>query len=523
MFTLLRAVFLLVSLVLVAGCTTRHQSAPDKAPWTSMTILQLQEEMGAGRLTSEALTDFYLRRIQAEDGAYNSVITTNPVALDIARQRDEERKAGQLRGPLHGIPILIKDNIETLDMPTTAGSLAFANMQTGRDATLTANLRNAGAVILGKTNLSEWANMRSERSSSGWSAVGGQTRNPHDPSRTPCGSSSGSGAAVAAGFAVAAIGTETNGSITCPASMNGVVGMKPTVGLVSRFGVVPISHTQDTAGPMTASVMDAAIILAAMQSEDPRDSATREEGITRTGLSDITKTPLSQVRLGWVHSSATRHESVAALEASLIEALKAADVDITDKLSHSPYDGFWNDTYTVLLYEFKHTLNHYLTDLPVADRVKTLESLIAFNQQNREREMPYFMQEIFVKAQEKGTLDEPEYQQALSAVRRETQSGINQLLDDNSADVLIAITRGPAWSIDVVNGDNGSGGVSTYPAVAGYPHITLPLGKVHGLPVGLSVMGKKGDDATVMAIAYQLEAWLRSNPMPEIGARPPAQ
>ncbi len=489
--------------------------------WTQQdTIYQLQQKMQQQQLSAVQLTQFYLDKIATQDAQYNSVIAVNPDALAIAQAMYKELKNGQVRSPLHGIPIILKDNIETQDMPTTAGSLALQNNQTKRDATLSKNLRDAGAIILAKANLSEWANIRSERSSSGWSAVGGQTKNPHDVTRSACGSSSGSGAVIAANFAVAAVGTETNGSITCPASITGVVGVKPTVGLVSRSGIVPISHTQDTAGPMTKNVTDAAILLQYMSSEDDTDSATKDYDFKRNVnyLADKKRSAkaLSQLKLGLLQSSATSHEAVAALETALVELLEAQSVPLTKELQHKPYDGFWSDTYTVLLFELKHTLNHYLANLPNPLNQLTLEKLIQFNRDNKEQEMRFFQQEIFEKAQQKDSLKNPDYQQALSKIRNETRSSINQKMDEHQLDALIAITRGPAWKIDKINGDHASGGVSTYSAVSGYPHITIPLGKVFGLPIGLSIMGKANQEQQLFEIAYALEQLLKESPVPDV-------
>ncbi|MEE4246129.1 MAG: amidase [Kangiellaceae bacterium] len=481
-------------------------------------IVQLHQRLIDKEFSVTELTQFYLDRIAQENSKYNAVIMTNPKALEIAKQLDAELAAGNNRGLLHGIPILLKDNIETIEMPTTAGSVVLKNNITNRDATITSNLRKAGAVILGKANLSEWANFRSERSSSGWSAIGGQTKNPHDVSRTTCGSSSGSGAAVAANLAVAAIGTETNGSITCPSAMNGVVGIKPTVGLASRFGIVPISHTQDTAGPMTKHVIDASIILQAMSSQDSNDSRTSDETIKRftyyPDTADFTlanaKKVLSATKIGLMESSATRHEQVKAIEERLVSALKADQVTVTDKLKHSPYKAFYGDTYDVLLYEFKHDLNEYFAGLPNEFNTLTLEQAIEINKQQADVEMPYFQQEIFIKSQEKDDISSEDYQTKLANIRKATRDdGIDKVFKEQSVDVLIAISRGPAWKIDKINGDSGTGGVSTFSAVSGYPHITIPLGKLHGLPIGISLMGQAGDDQKLIELALYLEAYIK--------------
>jgi amidase len=476
-------------------------------------IQELQAAMDAGRLSAELLTVHFLEQIAARNAELNAVISVNPEAPVAARALDAERARGELRGALHGIPILIKDNIETRELPTTAGSLALADNHTGRDAPVVARLREAGAVILGKTNLSEWANFRSERSSSGWSAVGGQGRNPHDTSRSPCGSSSGSGIAVAAGLAVAALGTETDGSVTCPASVNGIVGIKPTLGLVSRTGIVPISHTQDTAGPMTRNVADAAILLAVMAGPDPLDAAT-QHGRTAFELDDVGAANgrgLQGRRIGVLRSAEGYHEGVEALLRRAMAALRAGGASIVDDLAFAPYDGFDDDSYDVLLYEFKHDLDAYLAGLPNALNDLTLEALIRFNEQHAAAEMAYFQQEVFVKAQAKGPLTEEAYTGALARVGRATrQDGIDRLLREHRLDALIVPTCDPAWTIDLINGDNwGVDGFSTYPAVAGYPHLTLPMGEVHGLPVGLSFTGAAFSEGALIDMASALERALR--------------
>jgi amidase len=472
-------------------------------------IPELQAAMDAGRFSAEVLTRHFLAQIVARNAELNAVISVNPEAPAAARALDAERARGELRGPLHGVPILVKDNIETRELPTTAGSLALQDNHTGRDAAVVARLRDAGAVILGKTNLSEWANFRSERSSSGWSAVGGQGRNPHDTSRSPCGSSSGSGIAVAAGLAVAALGTETDGSVTCPASVNGIVGIKPTVGLVSRSGIVPISHSQDTAGPMTRNVADAAILLAAMAGPDPRDPATQRAGAAFE-LGDAGApggSGLQGRRIGVLRSTFGYHEGVEALLRRAIAALRAAGASIVDDLELAPYDGFDDDSYDVLLYEFKHDLDAYLSGLPNALDSLTLEALIRFNEKHAAAEMAYFQQEIFVKSQAKGPLTEEAYTGALARIQRATrQDGIDRLMREHRLDALIVPTCDPAWTIDLVNGDHwGVDGFSSYPAIAGYPHLTLPMGDVHGLPVGLSFTGSAFSERALIDMALTFE------------------
>ncbi|WP_164503570.1 amidase [Pleionea sediminis] len=521
--SLLRLCYLFITITIIASCT-HHKTSDNKTSklelWTqSETILQLQERMKQNEFTSVELTQFYLDKIKSQDNKFNSVIAINNDAIKTAQQLDKERQLGKVRSPLHGIPVAVKDNIETLDMPTTAGSLALENNVTKRDATFIKNLRDAGAIIIAKTNLSEWANIRSERSSSGWSAIGGQTKNPTDVTRSPCGSSSGSGAVIVANFAIAAIGTETNGSITCPASVTGVVGVKPSVGLVSRFRVIPISHTQDTAGPMAKNVTDATILLHYMSSEDPKDPFTINKDIERNQELVTLENPsfsFKELRLGVVNSSASDHEAVKALEDSLLQRLQELEVSLKLNMQHTPYEGFWADTYSVLLFEFKHNINEYLKSLPNSLNSLTLEKLIEFNIDNKEQEMKYFQQEIFEKAQDKGPISSKSYLTALEKIRKETQASINNKINHNKLDALIAITRGPAWKIDKVNGDHVVGGVSTYSAVSGFPHITIPLGKIYGLPIGLSIMGTDYSESKLLKIAYQIEQELKRKPLKEI-------
>ncbi|QTH64145.1 amidase [Psychrosphaera ytuae] len=482
---------------------------------STQSIAEIQDAYLKGELSVSRLTQFYLDKIKREDHKYNSVIALNPNVLTVAENQDKALAQYNKQNipALFGVPILLKDNIESFELPTTAGSLALINNNTKRDATLTANLRKNGALILGKTNLSEWANFRSERSSSGWSAVGGQTKNPHDVSRTPCGSSSGSGAAVAANLAIAAIGTETNGSITCPAAVNGVVGVKPTVGLVSRFGVVPISPSQDTAGPMTKNVADAKRILFAMQGMDTKDIET-----TQSGLKKVSKVaapvPLEGLRLGVVYSSAEQHEQVADIMKQAQLLLKQHGVELVIDLKFESYDGFWADSYTQLLREFKTSINHYFSSLPsdIPNELNslTLEGLIEFNQQNAEREMPFFQQEIFVKSQATEGMNTQRYKNLKSKLKRVTgKENIDALLKKHKLDALIAVTRGPAWKIDKINGDHSNGGVSSFSAISGYPHITIPMAKLHSLPIGISVMTGFADDEKALNIAASLETVLQ--------------
>ena len=476
-------------------------------------ILELQNLMAQEKLSSLELTQFYLQQIKKHNPELKAVISLNPKALTIARALDAERKQGKVKGLLHGIPVMVKDNIETKSMATTAGSLALKDNYTNRDATLVKNLKDSGAIILAKTNLSEWANFRSERSSSGWSGVGGQTRNPIDLNRSPCGSSSGSAAVVAGNLAVAAVGTETNGSITCPSSLTGLVGIKPTVGLVSRYGVVPISHTQDTAGPMTKSVTDTAILLAAMQGEDKNDSATTDSkfNFKDNYLNSKKYKSLKGLRIGLLESRVKPHEGVDAVYDHAIDKLKQSGAILVPDLKLARYEGFGQDTYSILLYEFKQGLNQYLAELPNKLNHLTLEKLIQFNRNHADQEMPFFKQEIFLKAQAKGPLSDSDYIETLKKIKNTTaKEGLDKLVKENNLDIIITPTLGPAWSIDQINGGQYTGGYSTFSAVSGYPHLTLPMGKVHHLPIGLSVIGLSKEDAKVIQIALSIESVLKN-------------
>jgi amidase len=458
-----------------------------------------------------------LERITRWNDELNVVITLAPDVMQQAAVLDLERDAGNVRSPLHGVPVLVKDNIETRDMPTTAGSLALIENDTGRDAPLVARLREAGLLVTGKSNLSEWANFRSERSSSGWSGAGGQARNPHDPMRSPCGSSSGSGAAVAAGMVPLAVGTETNGSIICPASVNGIVGIKPTVGLISRRGIVPISHSQDTAGPMAASVSDAAHLLTIMAGADPEDPATlaAAQYFDRDYAEYLKIDGLEGKRIGVVRSLAGFHEGVDRALNQAVADLEKAGAEVVDELELPAYpEGFQQAAYDVLLYEFKHDLNQYLAGLPGAPGQLDLQKLIEFNRQNADREMQWFQQEIFLKSQEKGDLQSDEYLAALQTVQSFSRSGIDALLAEHDLDLLVSPSNTPAWMIDLVVGDRWLGSSSSFPARAGYPHITVPMGFVHGLPVGLSFYSTGWSEPVLIEAAYAYEQASRR-------ARPP--
>lgn len=483
------------------------------------TIAELQTEMAAGRLTSTRLAEYFLARIAAVDRSgptLNSVIEINPEALAIAGRLDEERRTKGPRGPLHGIPVLLKDNIDTADaMLTTAGSLALANSRPRQDAFIVTRLRDAGALILGKTNLSEWANFRSTRSSSGWSGRGGQTRNAYAPDRNPCGSSSGSGVAIAAGLAVVAVGTETDGSIVCPSAVNGIVGIKPTLGLVSRSGIIPISASQDTAGPMARTIADAAALLTAIMGADANDSASA--ALNNRTLANFTESmradSLKGVRIGVARDLSGFHEGADVVLGQAIASLTAAGAVIVDPANLDLSKTLSDDEFTTLLYEFKDGLNRYLATRP--DAPQTLAQLIVFNEREREREMPYFGQELFLQAEAKGPLTDRKYRTARDRARTAAgRDGIDATLTKYKLDAIIAPTVGPAWTTDLVNGDRVLGGSSQAPAVAGYPHVTVPAGHVHNLPVGISFIGPAWSDAKLIGYAYAFEAASRARRAP---------
>ena len=499
-----------------AGTAAQAPTAPPAVPPFELdeaTIADLQKKMSEGALTARQVAERYLARIEAidrEGPALNSVIELNPDALAIADALDRERKEKGARGRLHGIPVLVKDNIDTADrMRTSAGSLALAESITPRDAFVVERMRAAGAVILGKTNLSEWANFRSMRSTSGWSGRGGQTRNPYALDRNPCGSSSGSGTAASANLCAAAIGTETDGSIVCPSNASGLVGIKPTVGLVSRSGIVPISVSQDTAGPMARTVADAAALLTAIAAVDPRDRATTRQA--RRAAPDYTTFldpgGLRGARLGVVRKMFGRNERVQGLTEAAIDALKQQGAAIIDPVVLTTQGKFDDAEFEVLLYEFKDGLNTYLASLGATVPVRSLGELIAYNEAHREREMPFFGQGIFIDAQKKGPLTTPAYLEARAACRRLSRTlGIDALLAKHRLDALVAPTGDPAFLIDHVNGDHFTGGgASTPSAVAGYPHVTVPMGFVSGLPVGLSFMGGAWSEPTLITLAYAYE------------------
>ena len=479
-----------------------------------LTVADLQQSMTSGKYTARQLVDLYSRRIDEIDRrgpTLRSVIVVNPDARSIADALDAERKSKGPRGPLHGIPILIKDNIDTADkMATTAGSLALQGWIAPRDAFVVERLRAAGAVILGKTNLSEWANFRSTKSSSGWSAVGGQVKNPYVLDRNACGSSSGTGTAIAANLAVAGIGTETDGSIVCPSSLTALVGVKPTVGLVSRAGIIPISKTQDTAGPMTRTVADAAAVLSALAMEDRRDAATTTAA-ARRGRTDYTKglrlDALKGARIGVPRKRYFGYSPKAdAVVEEAIRVLKAQGAVVVDP-ADIPTAALLEDCeFEILLYEFKDGLNTYLKELGANARVRSLEDLIAFNKRETSREMPHFGQEIFEMAQKKGPLTTLAYRRAMATCRARSRTlGIDAVMTKHRLDALVAPTVSPAWPIDLVNGDHYMGSSSTPAAVAGYPSITVPAGFVNELPVGISFFGRPWSEAKLLSLAYSFE------------------
>jgi len=492
----------------------RGLAAPTIAPFAlqEATVADLQAGMRSGRYTARTLCEYYLGRIEDLDGrgpALHSVIEVNPDAPRIAQELDAERKAKGPRGPLHGIPVLVKDNVATADrMATTAGSLALLGAKPPVDAFVVQRLRAAGAVLLGKANLSEWANFRSSNSSSGWSARGGQCRNPYALDRSPCGSSSGTAAGIAANFAAVGVGTETDGSIVCPSSACSLVGIKPTLGLVSRSGIVPIAHSQDTAGPMARTVSDAAILLGALAGADARDAAT---AAAPPSVPDYTRfldpKGLEGARIGVARTKLFGyHLATDAVVNRALELMRHAGAVIVDP-ADIPHLGEYDDAeLTVLLYEFKADLNRYLAEFAPGAAVKTLQDVIDFNERNRDREMPYFGQDLFVKAQEKGPLTDQAYRDALDKCGKlGGEEGLKAVLQQHKLDAVVAPTGNPAWPIDFIDGDHFLGGSSTPAAVAGFPHVTVPAGYVLGLPVGLSFIGAPWSEGTLVKLAYAYE------------------
>jgi len=496
----------------MGGATTDAASAAGAAAGArEPTVAGLQEAMVRGTLSSVQLVRRYLARIELIDRhgpQLRSVLEVNPQAPEIAAALDAERRAKGARGPLHGIPVLVKDNIASGDrMSTSAGSLALANARAPRDATVVARLREAGAVILGKTNLSEWANLRCSHSTSGWSGRGGLTLNPYALDRNPSGSSSGSAVAVAAGLAPLAVGTETDGSIVSPGSICGLVGIKPTVGLLSRHGIVPISRTQDTPGPMACTVADAATLLGAMAGADPLDSATQAAPpVVPDFLKALDRKALEGARLGLVRASYTGLDPVDALIDAAVAQLKELGATVIDPVELPETKKYADAELDVLLYEMKAGLNEYLPEFAPGAPVRTLADVIAFNERERARELRLFSQDLLEKAQAKGGLDEPAYQDALALCRRLARvEGIDRALAEQRLDALIAPTGAPAWLTDLVDGDNPEASFSTPAAVAGYPHVTVPAGFVAGLPVGLSFVGSAFTEPKLIGYAYAYE------------------
>jgi len=490
------------------------------------TVADLQQGMESGRWTARSITEAYLARIDALDRRgpeLRSVIETNPEALAIADSLDAERRSSGPRGPLHGIPVAIKDNIDTHDqMTTTAGSLALEGSIPPQDSFVAAKLREAGAILLAKANMSEWAYWRGLRASSGWSGRGGQCRNPYALDRNPCGSSSGSGVAASANLAALTIGTETGGSIMCPSSINGIVGIKPTVGLWSRSGIIPISHSQDTAGPMTRTVRDAAILLGALTGVDPRDRATAaSEGKSRTDYTEFLDAgALKGARIGVARNFPGFADRVLALFDRALEDMKREGAVLIDPANVPNMDNgtvFAELPTLVLDFEFKAGINAYLESLGPGARMKSLEDLIAFNENNRDQEMPFFGQERFLTSQARGPLTDPEYVSAVTTIQRMTrEEGIDALAREHQLDAIVAPTSGPAWLTDHVLGDRLDGGFSAGPAaIAGYPDITVPMGFISGLPVGISFFGPAWTEPKLLGIAYAYEQATKHRKPPE--------
>jgi len=477
-----------------------------------ITIGELQDGMKSGKFTARSIAEKYLARIAAVDKSgpmVNSVIETNPDALEIAEALDKERKEKGVRGPLHGIPVLIKDNIATADrMQTTAGSLALVGSKPPADAFIAQKLRAAGAVILGKTNLSEWANIRSNHSISGWSGRGGQTKNPYALDRNPCGSSSGTGAGISANLATIGIGTETDGSIVCPSSANGLAGIKPTVGLVSRSRIIPISHSQDTAGPMCRTVRDAAILLGALTGMDPSDRATAaSDGKSFQDYTQFLNADgLRGARIGVLRKAFGFNPAVDKLMDGALEVMKKQGATLVDPVEIETSGKFGETEFLGFMYELKADLNAYLAWLGPNAPVKTLKDVIEFNEKNAAKEMPYFGQENFLKAEEKGPLSAKEYVEAMAKNRELAgKQGIDATMDKHKLDAIVAPTGGPAWLTDIVNGDSFGGGSSEFAAVAGYPNVNVVAGFSYGLPVGISFFGRAWSEPVLIKLAYAFE------------------
>lgn len=497
-------------LALFASLVVISQTAYAKVDVIQMSASEQAAKIATGEITSAEIVSAYINRIEKMDRQgprVQAVLALNPNALAQAKQKDQQVKAGNPLGMLHGVPVLVKDNVETSELATTAGSLALQNNLTMRDAPIIARLKAEGAIILGKTNLSEWANFRDNDSISGWSAMGGQTRNPHSLDRTPCGSSSGSGAAIASQFAPLAIGTETNGSIICPSTMNGIVGHKPTVGLLSRTHIVPISVTQDTAGPMTRTVEDAALMLTAMAGTDPKDGATEMADFKKSNYVSGLNDSIKGKRIGVLRSTQSSHEAIITALDDAIAVLKSQGAEIVEIDAFEMPDGFWDKSLTLLLVEFKHELNKYLASTPDTVATRSLKDLIAFNNAS-DRQLALFDQSLFVDAENTKGYNE-EYEEIVTFLADATRkNGIDKLLKDNNVDLLIAPSQTPAFLIDPVYGDSfpgGFAGAGYLAAIAGYPHTTVPMGEMKGLPFGLSFIGAAYSDAMLLNVAYKYE------------------
>jgi len=513
-----RALPALLFATLLGACQTSGPQAADAAVPAEADVASLQSAMAAGTLSAVAITEHYLARIALLDPLLRAVLEVNPDALTIAAALDAERQAGQVRSPLHGIPVLLKDNIDTADrLHTTAGSLALLDAPVpASDAFLVRRLREAGAVILGKTNMSEWANFRSTNSSSGWSSRGGQTLNPYDLSRTPCGSSSGSAVALAADFAVLAVGTETDGSIVCPASHNSIVGIKPSLGLISRAGIIPIAHSQDTAGPMARTVRDAALLLNALVAEDVQDEITTNLR-TRTPLdytAFLRADGLSGKRIGVMRQSFGRNAALDAMMETQLQVMRDAGAEVFD-IAINPARSFGPAETRVLLFEFKNDLENYLYERGTAQQ--SLADLIAFNEANAATVMPHFGQELFLQAQETTGLGNADYLSALGYTKAYSQSSLNAVIQDLELDALVAPTNSVGWPVDPA-GDQTQGYVSSasLPAVSGYPNITVPAGYLQGFPIGLSFMGRQYSEPSLIAIAYAYEQATQARQAPTL-------
>jgi amidase len=506
----MRGLWVGLAALAMAACATPPGPATDALAERS--LAELSEDLAAGRTTSVALVQGYLDRIERIDRSgptLQSVISLNPEALAQARMLDTERAAGRSRGPLHGVPVLLKDNIESRELPTTAGSLALAGNMTGRDAPMAARLREAGAILLGKTNLSEWANFRSTRSISGWSAVGGITRNPYALDRNTCGSSSGSGAAAAASLAAGTIGTETSGSVVCPSSFNGLVGLKPTVVLDSRTHVVPISHSMDTPGPMTRTVRDAAMLLTVIAGKDPADPATQEADARKKDYAaGLSADALRRKRLGVLRLSPGSVPAVDKLYDQALADLRAAGAELVEVTAPPDVRGVGSRIGAILSTEFKADLNAYLATTPAAVSTRTLADLIAFNAREAARQMPLFGQELFEQSEATKGLADPAYVEALAAARKLAgPEGIDRVLAAQDLDALVTPTMPPAWPTDPAGASRPPGGdvITGVPAVAGYPHLTVPMGLANGLPVGLSFVGTAWTEQELLAMGYAYE------------------